>query len=545
MRNQAYKCDSGGLRAVALRLATAVFAVLLLTQSQLALAATASELFADGNRLFRDDLYWAALLRYTQAAEAGMNTPLLDYNTGVAHYKAKQYKRARGSLLKASRFGPLQAVSHYNLGLNAYRMGNNSEAIRWLRSARDQQERKDISRLARRALAEIGRQNTVAVTTAGEVSSRQAERALTNLDLRFRAGAGFDDNVFRSPAQSYVDLSDPAQPVVDPLVQSGLYIPVSLSAKYQVNAYKNEGFFGAYRFGGRFYQDKALTNADEFLHEFSFGSEYRRRTEDRERRVYSAFKVAQHDETYYDPDTGVERTSNGVAVGDRMSYLRYGPDFWIRETFGSLSVGARAKGQLWNYETTTIVPEYDHEYWLLGINTQYRFSRTALLRFTAEYYTRRYGDRPAYELDGTQPLGNPSVRYDYLEFGLTARQRITNAMWFDFSYRRTDREDRHVGYNSYSRDEFSIEYHLSIGQRFDFEAFAGFRLYDFRNAFAFNEPIAGTRTLETFEAGAEATFRMTDSLELAGEYFLRDVTSSDTRIEYNRGQFLLAVRWHY
>jgi len=34
-------------------------------------AVTAAESFADGNRLFRDDLYWAALLRYRQAAEAG------------------------------------------------------------------------------------------------------------------------------------------------------------------------------------------------------------------------------------------------------------------------------------------------------------------------------------------------------------------------------------------------------------------------------------------------------------------------------------------
>ena len=51
-------------------------------------AMTAREYFADGNRLFRDDLYWAALLRYRQAAEGGLDTPLLHYNTGVAHYRA-------------------------------------------------------------------------------------------------------------------------------------------------------------------------------------------------------------------------------------------------------------------------------------------------------------------------------------------------------------------------------------------------------------------------------------------------------------------------
>ena len=71
-----------------------ITALLFVTLAQPAWSATASELFADGNRLFRDDLYFAALLRYREAAAAGMDTPLLHYNTGVAHYKADQYVRA-------------------------------------------------------------------------------------------------------------------------------------------------------------------------------------------------------------------------------------------------------------------------------------------------------------------------------------------------------------------------------------------------------------------------------------------------------------------
>ena len=113
-------------------------AALCLALPQSASAATASELFADGNRLFRDDLYWAALLRYRQASDAGMDTPLLHYNTGVAHYKAQQYDRARESLLESSRYGPLQPISHYNLGLNAYAQGDIDAALRWFRRARDQ-----------------------------------------------------------------------------------------------------------------------------------------------------------------------------------------------------------------------------------------------------------------------------------------------------------------------------------------------------------------------------------------------------------------------
>lgn len=518
-------------------------ALALVSLAPTAFAATASELFVDGNRLFRDDLYWAALLRYREAAEAGMDTPLLHYNTGVAHYKAKQHVRARESLRRASVYGPLAPISHYNLGLNAYAMGEVDEALGWFRRARDQEQRRDIRRLARRAISliedEIESDSPVLLQAAIE----EQDRALINLDLRMRTGAGLDDNVFRSPSETYVDLANPVQPTVTPEVQSGLYIPVSLSAKYQVNSLENEGFFGSYRFGGRFYQDKALTNANEYLHEIAFGSEYRRRSEDRDTRVFSAFKIAQHDETYYDPDNGVERDIGGVDISDRMSYLRFGPEFWARKRWGPLTLGGRAKGQLWNYEDTEVVPEYDNEYWILGLTGQYSFTSTSLLRLTSEYYTRRFGDRPSYELDGTQPLGNPPIRYDYTEFGIEARQRISSVMWFSVNYARTQREDRHVGYNNYFRDDYGADFHLRFGQRFSLEAEARYNIYNYENAFAFHEPTAGRKTLETATGRAIVTFRMTSHLDLIAEYTYRDVISNDTRIEYTRSQAVLAVRW--
>jgi tetratricopeptide (TPR) repeat protein len=520
-----------------------VMAAICLGVPQNAAAATASDLFADGNRLFRDDLYWAALLRYQQASDAGMDTPLLHYNSGVAHYKAQQYVRARKSLLEASQYGPLQPISHYNLGLNAYAQGDIDEALHWFRLARDQQQRKDISRLANRAILKLNRELALAEPIKVPATVRERERKFTNFDLRARVGVGIDDNVFRSPSDSYVDLANPAQPLVTPNVQQGTFIPVSVFAKYQVNSLENEGFFGLYRLGGRYFQDSELSNANEYLHEIGFGSEYRRREESRERHVYSAFKFAQHDETYYDPDTGLSRSVGGVDIGDRMSYIRYGPEFWIRETFGKFSIGGRAKGQLWNYEETLAVPEYDHEYWEIGVNTQYRFTSTSLLRLSAEYYTRRFGDRPAYELDGTQPVGNPSIRYDYVEYAVEARQRITRAMWFGVAYARTEREDRHVGYNNYFRDDYGAQLHLSVGDRFDLDATATYRIYNFENAFAFNVLAGGRKTLETSEGMVTASFRMTDTLSLVGEYLYRDVVSNDTRIEYARSQMLLSIRW--
>lgn len=526
-----------------LRRIAAAIALLCLVPAAPVLAATASELLADGNRLFRDDLYWAALLRYREAAAAGMDTPLLHYNTGVAHYRAKQHVRARNELEKSATYGPLRPISHYNLGLNAYALGDVDEALRWFRRARDQQQRRDISRLARRAIRQLQDEIDASAPVAIVAAAAERERSLTDLDVRVRVGAGMDDNVFRSPADPYVDLADPAQPLVTPVVQSGLFVPVSISATYQVNSLENEGFFGSYRFGGRFYQDKTLSAADEHLQEAAFGSKYRRRTGNGETRVYSAFKIAQHTENYVDPDDGLERQVGGVDISNRMSYIRYGPEFWMKKRWGGLTLGARTKGQLWNYEEVTLVPEYDHEYWIAGLNGQYQFTSTSLLRLTAEYYTRRYGDRTAFELDGTQPLGNPTIRYDYTEFGVEARQRITNAMWFSINYARTEREDRYLGYNDYSRDTYGAAFHLQLGRRFDLEARARYYIYNYSAAFAFHEPTAGRKTLESAIGHVAATFKMSQNLDLVAEYSIHEVVSNDLRIQYDRGLALLAVRW--
>ena len=166
-----------------------------------------------------------------------------------------------------------------------------------------------------------------------------------------------------------------------------------------------------------------------------------------------------------------------------------------------------------------------------------------MLRLTAEYYTRRYGDRPAFELDGTQPLGNPTVRYDYTKYEVEARQRITNAMWFSIKYARTEREDRYLGYNNYLRDEYGAAFHLRLGQRFTFEASARYYNYNYDAAFAFHEPAAGRKTLETANGRAIATFEITRNLDLAAEYSMREVASNDFRIQYDRGQAILSVRW--
>jgi len=510
---------------------------------QSAQALTAEQYFADGNRLFREDLYWAALLRYRQAGEEGLNTPLLHYNMGIAHYRAGQHIRARDSLLKALDDPTIRVAAHYNLGLNAHALGDTDEALRWFRLARDQDQDEKLQAFAVVAISRIREQRATPDEFEIRAEEREKKRDFSELMLRAHVGYGTDDNVFRSPDRPYIDLSDRRRPVIIPDVKSGAFVPVSLSAKYRINSLEHEGFFVAYRLAGRYYTDKELENGNEYLHEASFGSDYRRKEGARERSVNSAFKVAHHDETYYDPDDGGSRNVDGVDIDDRMNYLRYGPELTFRQSHQRIAIGAKFKAQLWNYEEQEVVAEYDHEYFFASVYGQYKFTESSLLRITLEGYSRRYGDRPGFDLDGSQRPGNPTIRYDYYSLELTARQRITPSMWFGFEVERTERADKYVGYNDYARDSVGFEFHWTPARRFDLEAGGVYRLYDFPNAFAFHEPIAGRKTQESAELRLIGSFKMTRNLSLVAEARYRETVSNDTRIQYERNQYVLGVRW--
>jgi len=525
------------------RAITAILALACLFAGGTAAAMSAEDLFRDGNRLFRDDLYWAALLRYEQAAEAGMDTALLHYNTGVAHYKAGQHIRARESLQKATRSSSLRQLAHYNLGLNAYAAGDNDEALQWFRYARDQGTSEEISALARTAIARIRRGQAAEDPVYQQAVKAKEERDIADFSYFASVGYGSDSNVFRSPAEPYIDFANPNLPLIVPQVQSGSYLPYDVGAKYMINTYRFEGFYAAYRASGEYYEDRNQSDADEFRHELRIGNEYVRSQEDRRREVYSAFRFAQRDGVYYDPDDGTTRTVNGVDIGDRMNYTRYGPDLRLRQRWGKLAVGLVAKGYLYDYDEVEVVPSYDHEYFLFSLHTQYSFTTTSLLRVTAEKFSRRYSDRPSFDLDGTQPIGNPGVRYDYLGLSLLARQRLTKTMWVGFEYERVDREDRYVGYNNYVRDHYEFEFHWSPGARFDLELSGYYRNYNYENAFAFNNPALPAKTLETARGDATISYRITPRFSVALEGRFDDYVSNDSRIQYERGRYSLSFVW--
>jgi hypothetical protein len=106
-----------------------------------------------------------------------------------------------------------------------------------------------------------------------------------------------------------------------------------------------------------------------------------------------------------------------------------------------------------------------------------------------------------------------------------------------------DREDRYQGYNDFTRDTYSFEFHWSPGRRFDLELHGYYRNYDYPNAFAFHDPAGGEKTLETADAELLATWRLTTHFKLVAEVDYRENTSSDFRIGYDRTRYSLGLVW--
>lgn len=510
-------------------------------------ANSADDFFADGNRLFNDKLYWAALLRYREAREAGLDTPTLAYNMAVAHYKAGQHARAREEFERALASPRLRQLARYNLGLNAAKLDQTAEALRWFRLSRDEGQNPRLSELSDEAIRRIRKQIRLddPVEQRAERRRKVKEQIFTKLDVSLSAGFGNSNNIYRSPAAPYTDFAQAGDPLVSPEVVSGAFLPVDMSLRYNLKNQVFENFFARYRVAAKIFQDKELDNANEFIHQISFGSRYSREKNGVKRRVFSVFKISQHNETYFDPDDGLTRNINGIEIGDRLNHRRYGPAIYFRQDGPRLGVGGFFEGQLRNYEDVEAVPEYDHELLRLGAHVQFKFTPSSLLRFELDGTSRSFGDRPAYDLDGRQRLGNPNVDYQYVSAALIARQRPSRHSWFGFEIQRTERSDGYVGYYDYTRDSFSAEAEWFPSSRFRIKASARYSIYDYPNAFAFNDQNLNRRTLETLRGRFEASWKISEHFHLIGEAISRESSSNDARIQYDQTEVSLSVRWEY
>ena len=506
----------------------------------------AAAAFRDANGLMREGVYRTALLRYRAAAAAGLDTPLLHYNMGIAYYRVGQYADATAEFMKAQGDPQLASLATYNLGLAYRAAGDTDAAIDAFSAVADTAERRDLRRLAERAA------ETVAATAveANTASDRRARPTLGRRDpvgelrLSVLARAGQDDNVYLAPANPYVDLSDPAQPTVTPTPQASTFMPVDFLARYRLHNEKGDtDFLFDYALDGDFYPAE-FSNATRFSQRFSIGAdmvlgqrEHRRRT------LQSAFFLRKHQETNFDPDTGIDREINGTDISDRFSYTASGVQGAFQHRLGRWQWGLDVGFERRRYARVSQVRGYDHDYVRGVVSIDYKLRPATSVSVRLRNYWRDYDERLAYDSSGALLTTNPALQYVYQGVQLGVAQRFGRVVELDADFLRLERTDMFEGYDDYSQDAVLLRAVFRPGTRFKLLLSAVGRSYDYPRAFAFNDPAGGPLTLDAASAELAAEFQATRKLSIFAEIAVTDVTSTDSRIEYARTRTLLGARW--
>jgi tetratricopeptide (TPR) repeat protein len=515
-------------------------------------AQTPASLMAEGNELVRSGIYRTALLRYREAAAAGLDTPLLHYNLGVAHYELGDFAASAAEFARAAEAPALAALASYNRGLALRASGHAAAADEAFRAAAAGADDRDFRRLAATA-AEDGAAAAQPANPA-RASARIAEPAprIGGLELSAAARIGQDDNVYRTPSEAYVDLSAAARPVVVPVVSAANFMPAELHAAYVLgNEAGDTEFLFRYDMNGAFY-DAEFANATEVDQSLSMGADIVLGERDRRRRaVDTAFFVGSHRETNFDPDDGVARDV-AIDVGgepviedvsDRFSYKASGVQGHFTHTLGRVTWALDLRFERDEYERTENVANYDQDYFYTGVEIDFDVNAVMLLRFGLRQYRTAYDERPARDLTGALLDTNPAQEYTHSGVRLGITRQLGRAAKLEADYLRLDRTDDFVGYYDYTQDVLRVRLSFRPTPRFDIALAARARSYDYPRAYAFHVAAGGARELEEIGVTLEGEYRLTPRLALKAELDSLDVTSTDARAAYVRTQAMLGVEW--
>jgi tetratricopeptide (TPR) repeat protein len=499
-----------------------------------------------GNAAFRAGNFAAAIESYREALAAGLDTSLLRYNLGVAHYRLGEFAEAELALQRASGDPRLEALATYNLGLTAMAGGWSNEAERHFEhvlSVSSDPALNDLATLALDRLRVAQAQNRASIVLSRR-RPREPEPAIGELDVIVAARYGADDNIYRSPSSAYVDLSQPGQPTIVPIKQSAGFMPVDMLVGYRIEAPEQSTVFDfVYRLNGDFY-DSEFSNANQLTQRFEMGADLL--LEGRhERRFDAVFFAVSHDETNFDPDTGVDREVAGQDVSDRFSYQGAGLTTRYDQVLPRWAFGFDTRLERRSYDSVPIVIPYSHEFYHLDLWVERSIDESTSLFFALDAYRREYDARRARDRAGVLSLANPTLEYEYTGAHVGAERRLSASFTLTASYRRVARADNFEGYGDYTLGTFELglEYRPSRRARLGIAILNS--TYDYPSAFAFNDPAGGVLDIDTIDAEIDFEYRFNGRISIWSEFLLRDESSTDPRLTYARNLAIVGLKWRH
>jgi tetratricopeptide (TPR) repeat protein len=501
-------------------------------------------LMREANHLFRSKVYHAALQRYHEAENAGLSSPLLDYNLGLTYYRLEQYDEAATYLERAYLDEGLAPLAAYNLGLTERAAGHASEASRWFDVAATRGVGTPLEKLARQGLSPPVNAEP-ALNNAARHRALEKQQRIGELNIVLRTGGGTDSNPNRSPSEPYTDLAAPGAPTVVPEPVPSSYSPVQGTIEYVLhNEAGDTDFVVGYDIDADYYAQEFAN--DERSHRLRMGANVLLGdTGTRRRFLTSQLFVVKHYERNYDPDNGVDRSIGDNELWQQYSYNSAGLQMDFAHTLGKWQWGLNALAEHRDYDTIPIVASWDTDLYMFKLRSAYSFSDRTSMRAVLHSYKREAIERQSRDIDGTLLSTYPPLDYSYqgLELGVT--HRVLRWMSLDFSYLRLDRTDAFQGYENYTQDIVGVRAVMRAGTRWTISAGAVMRNYDYANAFAFNDPTADPMSLRDVGADLSLNVAVTKAFSIQVDLASTDVTSTDPRAAYTRQRSLIAATWRY
>ena len=483
--------------------------------------------FDIGNAEFRTGNYARALTRYNEAMAEGKNTPKLFYNMGLAHYRLAQYAQAKSAFMESAKAERMAALSYYQLGVLANQAGNRQQAEEWFRRSRREADSSRLRDLSTDALETIG-------------------AAPAKFEVMLSAGIGHDNNAFRAPANPYIDLSQDPPVAVDPVEQSGAYVPVRLGAAFTNPLSRRSNFIASYRHRGDYYVDSALDNANITDHHITLGMQrYLGGGRSNTRRIGAEVFFRNHAETNFDRDDGLDRFDDGASIADRFDYNAVGAEFGLKNSYGGSRYEFEAGFSQRDYEDVPTASPYDLDEFWFGGALKLPLGRSSRVKVGYGYHVRSFDERRSRDESGDASLANPTLEYRYQIVELGIRHRFNDRIVTELIYSYTRRDDEFVGYNNYTRDKTKWETTIDLSDKISASFELDYRDQQYPNAFAFDDPTQPEKQYQDLEVSVGAEYRFTNELSLRAEVRQDSVDSSDPRGEYDRLRTRLGAYWRF
>lgn len=490
----------------------------------------------EGNQAYRSGDYEAAISRYLASDRKGDDGATARFNLGVAYYRLGDFAQAERWLSRSAKDSKFALRARYNLGLVYWARGDTRSARSEFKAVEQLTSDRKMRSLAHRALRELYRGADAPALRRSQSGGVDAGfSVLTSVRL------GSDDNVFRTPGAAYADLSQAGAPLITPTKATGTFAEATITAQ---NVFWSGGHVlmrTAYEFDGRYYADRDFRNADEYVHRLALSAR-KASGPQLDRTLFMRMYLGHHDETNFDPDNGLERVAAGQVISDRFKYWNAVAITDYERPIGPVVVGVRGMTELRDYSKVEVVSEYDNALYFAGSSVRVPILPRTQLKIGYDWYLRKYNKRQALDANGALNAANPPLEYRYDTLTVMALFELGSAA-VEVGYDLSNRTDSFVGYNDNRRGTIHVTGSWQPMRRLRLEFTGLSASYDYPNAFAFDVPQGGAKTLDYTEAALRARFSVTRHLQLSAEARYWNVDSSDPRIAYSRVQIPIGLFW--